>query len=581
MPLVSEASIRRPTNGPLKPTALALALLMPLLALAQQHIVPPNPEQQGLPLNWRLEPLPQRAPQEPPAATGPAIADQVLPSPIRQIDCSAPRFSDEIQALLQPFIGQSSVSGQALEQVRGQIWSRYRQHGSLARVEVALQGRSADQGGSVLQVRVREVHVREVKVQMEGLGVVDPAVLDDILAGTKAELAAGGVFDVDLLDARIKRRVFLGDVTLHAILVPVGDDAIDVQVQVSAMPAAAPQWVLQYDNYGTQTYGRNRLTAAAAVPTVLTPGDRLNLLATAARRMTYYRLAYELPVVSWGVRAGAWASQVNYRAGSGEVGKVSQYGLDLTAPLYFGDAAVWTGYLDVVDSVQHDNFNRFLGGMTITDKRVDSVQARLDGNLLLGPTQTAHLSLAVMRGWLDLASIPSVRAQDALSARSDGGFTKLTWDAAWNGTTGPASQYDARVETKGQIANKNLDQSQKFTLGGPDGVRAYGGSEALGDHGVLGNFELGYRPVPTLRLYGFYDLGHVRLSHAPWVAGPTPAGYWLRGAGVGAAYSYRTFAGTLVYARQLGGNPGLAPNGRDSDGLRDTHRLWLTLSDQF
>ena len=592
MPRMSEVAPDRPMDGTLRlitmtdphdgsakrrwPLALAL-LSLPLLASAQQHVVPPNPEQQGLPLNWRLQPLPQRAPQETPAATGPAIADQTLPSPIRQIDCNAPRFADEIQALLLPFIGQASLSGKALENARGQIWNLYRQHGSLTRIEIAALARSADEGGSVLQVRVHEIRVRAVRVQQEGSGEVSPAALDAILAGAKAELAEGGVFDLDRLDSRIKRRVFLGDVNLHAIVVPAGDDEIDVQLQVSAIAAAPPEWVVQYDSYGTGTYGRNRFTGGVALPTVITPGDRLNVLATVSRGMDYGRLAYELPLLSWGARAAAWASRVDYSAPSGAAGRVGQVGVDLTYPLYFGDTAVWTGYLDYVHSHQRDD----VVSLAVADKRVDSVQARLDGNLLLGPAQSAHVSLALLRGQLDLSTLPAALAQDRLSARSNGGFTKFNWDAAWNGLYGPGGQFDARAEFKGQAAGKNLDQSEKLALGGPSGVRAYGSSEALGDQGWLANLELGYRLLPTLRLYGFYDVGYVHLYREPWVAGTTPPAYALRGAGIGAAYNYRALAGALVYARQLGGNPGLAPNGLDAEGLNQRYRLWLTLSAQF
>jgi hemolysin activation/secretion protein len=594
LPSMSEATPRCPKDGifpqitvidrrhglarrrwPLVLTLLPLSL--PLFAWAQQHVVAPNPEQQGLPLNWRLEPLPQRAPQDTLAATGPAVADQTLPTPIRQIDCQAPRWCGEIHALLQPVIGQASVSGQALENARGQIWNLYRQHGSLTRIEIAAFARSAEEGGSVLRVRVQEIRVRAVRVQQEGSGEVSPAALDGILAGAKAELAEGGVFDLDRLDSRIRRRVFLGDVNLHAIVVPAGDDEIDVQLQVSAITAEPPEWIVQYDSYGTATYGRNRFTGGVALPTVVTPGDRLNVLATVSRGMDYGRVAYELPLVGWGTRAAAWASRVDYSAPSGEAGKVGQVGVDLTYPLYFGDTAVWTGYLDYVHSHQRDD----VGNLTVADKRVDSVQARLDGNLLFGPAQSAHVSLALLRGQLDLSALPSALAQDRLSARSNGGFTKFNWDAAWNGLYGPGARFDARAEIKGQAADKNLDQSEKFALGGPSGVRAYGSSEALGDQGWLANLELGYRPLATLRLYGFYDVGYVHLYRESWVAGPTPPAYALRGAGIGAAYSYRALTGAVAYARQLGGNPGLAPDGLDAEGLRQRHRLWLTLSAQL
>ena len=568
-----------------QPCALAAALLLclPPLASAQQSaappaIVAPNPEQQGLPLNWRLEAPPQRLPQATTAQVGPALADQVLPSSIKQIDLRTPRFNDEIQALLLPFMNQSNISGRALEQVRGEIWSLFRQQGSLTQIEITAVGQSADKGGSVLQVRVAEMRVRTVQVRQEGAGAVNPTVLTEILAGAKAEFAEGEVFNIDRLDSHIKRRLFLNDVSQHAVLVPAGDGAIDLQLLVSAIPAASPEWVAQYDNYGSQTYGRNRFTGGVAVRTDFTPGDRLSLLGTMAPGMNFGRAAYELPLRSLGARLAAWTSYVDYHAPGGEAGNVVQFGLGLTYPLYFGPSAVWTGYLDFADSRQRDQIG---SGIEVGDKRSDSLQAKVDADLLLGPAQSAHLSLALRQGQLDLSALPSALAQDQLSTRSDGAFTKLNWSAAWSGALGASGLFDARAEIKGQLSNKNLTQSEKFALGGPSGVRAYGSSEALGDEGYVTNLELGYRPQPALRLNGFHDFGHISLYRNPWIETTTPQSYNLQGTGLGISYSYRALSATLVYARQVGNNPGLAANGLDADGQTDRDRWWLTLSAHF
>ena len=69
----------------------------------------------------------------------------------------------------------------------------------------------------------------------------------------------------------------------------------------------------------------------------------------------------------------------------------------------------------------------------------------------------------------------------------------------------------------GQMASKNLTSAEKFSLGGPQGVRAYPVGEGLGDTGYLFQGELRYL-LPGIKVenydvtvLGFYDQGWVRL----------------------------------------------------------------------
>ena len=52
--------------------------------------------------------------------------------------------------------------------------------------------------------------------------------------------------------------------------------------------------------------------------------------------------------------------------------------------------------------------------------------------------------------------------------------------------------FSLNLQWRGQWTNNNLDSSEKFSLGGPYGVRAYATAEAMGDRGWLGSVELRY-----------------------------------------------------------------------------------------
>ena len=170
------------------------------------------------------------------------------------------------------------------------------------------------------------------------------------------------------------------------------------------------------------------------------------------------------------------------------------------------------------------------------------------------------------------------RAADALSARSDGGFSKVQSSfARLQSVTGPLSLYAA---VRGQIALDNLDSSEKMELGGAYGVRAYPEGEAYGDQGYIATLEARLmvsrwaESLPgQLQLIGFVDAGKVQFSHKPWFAGSNQASRSGIGAGI-------TWAGphdlTLKasYARKLGDAP--ATSGPDKDG-----RAWFQISKLF
>ncbi len=77
-------------------------------------------------------------------------------------------------------------------------------------------------------------------------------------------------------------------------------------------------------------------------------------------------------------------------------------------------------------------------------------------------------------------------------------------------------QFYGRVRS--QWANKNLDSAEKFSLGGPYGVRAYASGTASGDQGWQATGELRYLPLPGLQFSAFVDTGSVQVNKRAWTS---------------------------------------------------------------
>jgi hemolysin activation/secretion protein len=152
---------------------------------------------------------------------------------------------------------------------------------------------------------------------------------------------------------------------------------------------------------------------------------------------------------------------------------------------------------------------------------------------------------------------PSARAEDALTARTNGGYAKLSGSVSrLQALVGPLSLY---MSARGQIASKNLDISEKMELGGANGVRAYPEGEAYGDDGYIATLQPQLQlPLPPgvpgqLQLIAFVDTGYVKVNHSPF--SNSANGLTRTGAGAGLSWSDpNDFLLTATYAHMLGNN---------------------------
>ena len=132
----------------------------------------------------------------------------------------------------------------------------------------------------------------------------------------------------------------------------------------------------------------------------------------------------------------------------------------------------------------------------------------------------------------------AAEATDDKSARHKGDFQRINAGASRQHYIGPNTSL--LLNTDIQWGIKNLDSSQKFSLGGARSVRAYEAGTLSGDSGVLLSAELRQllpQPAPHLNLHGqwfasvFIDAGWVKINQQPWSPGSNESG--LSGVGLG------------------------------------------------
>jgi hemolysin activation/secretion protein len=114
----------------------------------------------------------------------------------------------------------------------------------------------------------------------------------------------------------------------------------------------------------------------------------------------------------------------------------------------------------------------------------------------------------------------------------------------------------------GQWAQKNLDNGQKFSVGGANSVRAYRSGVLSGDSGEFGSLELRYAlPLPpdwqqtgNWQLSAFVDSAKLQTNKNALGSGSNEAS--LSGAGLGLNWQGPgQWRARITYARSLGNEP--------------------------
>ena len=411
------------------------------------------------------------------------------------------------------------------------------------------------------------------------VGLHNPTRLSDRVAwGVLNGIGQGDTIALAPLERRLLLLSDIPGIAVSSTLAPgsaVGTSDLDVRLRRTPLISGS----LEADDAGDRYTGSYRGGGTLNINNPLGLGDLATVrVLTSGSGLTYVRAAYQVEVGD--ATVGAAYTHFQYHLGK-EFAALDASGTEDIGSLYASYPLVRTrdDNLYALADFDERGFEDDVGQTSFRSNRRDAVGTLgLNGNhhdgLWGGGWDVFSLSGSV--GDLDIRT-DSVRALDATTAKTNGGYAKLAFQADRLQTiAGPFSLYG---DVRGQLASKNLDISEKMELGGAYGVRAYPEGEGYGDEGYIATAEARYL-LPTfgrgfpgrVQLIGFFDTGSVRFEENPYVAGRNTL--TRSGAGVGATWiANNNFQIKASYAWRLTGRATSAP---DRDG-----QLWIDVVKYF
>jgi hemolysin activation/secretion protein len=500
----------------------SLSLLLPSnLALAQQ---PPNAGSTLKDLKNLHGPArpakPDPTVEVTPPASPPGKEDTALTLKVRafRIVGNTVYSEKELRALLNMAEGRDLTLAD-LQQATGTITAHYRRNGYLlARAYLPVQ--EIQQG--VVVIAVVEGRVGRVLPEFgPGLRLSESSARRYLAA-----IPPGRPLRESTLERPLLVLNDVPGVTVKATLSPgekVGES--DVQVHIDR-DGRLLSGAVQFDNWGNRFLGQYRLTPTLVLTSPTGIGDQLLLQGTISERrgLLFGRFFYDAPAGHLGTRVGVGYAHLAYTLGEDfeilDAHGTAQVGtLSVSHPfirsrrlsLYAQSGVEYKALEDRIDVIG-----------SALEKSAVAWSAAVSGEVrdrwAGGGVNTFMLGYTL--GDLSLRS-PDAEAQDAPPSGPDteGLYQKVNYRLTRLQRVVESLFF--HLSASGQYAVKNLDASEKFVLGGPEGVRAYPIGELPADIANLATAELRWSPpLPWIPGHAggflFADAGWAQINKEPF-----------------------------------------------------------------
>jgi hemolysin activation/secretion protein len=517
------------------------------------------------------KPAPRRAAPDKPAEAAPATGPSVL---VKGFRIEGPTLipAAELADQLKDFIGKQLRLSE-LRSAASRLVGYYESKGYVARVVVP--GQNVADG--IVALRVIEGRRGELRVEKKG----ERLDADRVRRFVERLVPAGQPLRPDALGEALSILNEQPGVSAEGLMRR-GKGEGDVDISVTATETPLFDFGVQANNHGSRATGTVQGGLNVNVNNPSGALDQVAVLTNVSDGTRFGQLAYSLAAGDRGLRLGAAASRLTYRLTQDSFralearGTAESVRANASYPLMLREDRTLrlTGEVE-----RRELVDRTVNGET-GNRRVQVASVGLNGsaNEALFGVGASSYGVTIHAGSTRQRNAAAL-ATDRTSRNIEGSYSKLSY------SLGHAQALTDRASLglglRGQFASKNLDSSERFSLGGVSGVRAYPTGEAIGDEGWLLTGSLNYRAADKVYLNAFVDHGSVRLNRQLWdnwnAANPRLENrYSLSGAGVGFTWTFAEGA-TLNFsvARRIGDNPGRDAAGNDADGTRRTTRAWL------
>ncbi len=452
----------------------------------------------------RTDRKPLTAPEKPvpvPRLRGESEVPKFAPFVLRAVRLEGTTVSSHIiAAAVAPFIGRT-MNAAALKLLEGAISDAYAANSNIALYTVAVPQQTFANG--IVRLIVAEGYVEHVDIRGDVGGDLD------LVKSYAAELTR----ERPLTKATLQRYLSLiRDIAglTPDIAVLQGSTRGAVKIVLTLQQKVA-QIGLSVSNSGNALLGRTQLQGDIAFYDVFREGEQFTMTVAAPtniRGFQYINLGVSEPLGSEGTLVGMNTGYLHTRPkGSTRGGNAESLQLFARHPLIrsYEENLSLTADLDGLNSTNA------VFGQAIADERVRALRVGAIYSLT-SPVNALSLSGTLSLGLDALGA----HIADPLVAVPD--FQKFTVQAGYDQLLGP--KWIARLRTAGQYSAERLPVSELYALGGTQFGRAYPAATLVGDQGLAGSLELGWRPqfkladaVSNTELYGFVDGGRSWLLH--------------------------------------------------------------------
>jgi hemolysin activation/secretion protein len=495
--------------------------------------------------------------------------------------------SEDLQAIFSKYINQTLTVSE-LQNIAAEISLIYSDRGFVAQGQLPKQ----DVTDGVITIQILEAKFGGSvfdEEQKKLLKSVQPELIQKIIG---ERLIVGEAININDLDRALLIADDLPGVAVQGSLMA-GEKEGETLVLIQAVDESSFYGDASVDNHGSRSTGNFKKNANLTFVSPFNFGDQFNLSVLNTQGTNYGRLAYSVPVGFNGLRLGVNASHMQYKVVTPESqstqpkGSSDVVGIDAQYPLmrtksqnlylqtaydlkYFKNEAIQTSIHEVTSHYRVNVLSMGLSG--------NQYDGFLGGGFLSG-------SLNFGVGAVDLSgSTVANQTGDAAGANTSGAYTRFRWNLSRQQNL--IDDLSLSAALSGQKANKNLDSSEKFYLGGISGVRAYPNSEGAGSEGQMLNLELRQRLSENFTASAFYDWGRVQQYDNNAKADGTPNStlnkYNLSGYGFALNWvGPRQLSLKAIWARRIGNNPYPTASGNDQDGSYKRDRYWLSANIPF
>jgi len=391
----------------------------------------------------------------------------------------------------------------------------------------------------------------------------------------------GKIVNIDALERATLIANDIPGVKASSVLLA-GQRAGETDIQVSAEPLPVFSGNVNVDNFDPRSTGQEKMAGQFSFSNALGLGEQTQISLQASSGKQYGQLAYSQPLAANGLRGGVNLSRMDFSLQEefsqlGGAGSADTWGAFLNYPVIRSQQRNLSGQM----TYSHSHLVNSASAGNISDKKSQSLTLGLTGNDYGSGDGVIMGGVSLVTGEVDLSGNAAELAQDAGGPGRNGRFGKVQFNV---GRLQRLSENSMLwLSANGQLALNNLDSGEEFSLGGPNGVRAFPALEAAGDEGVVITAEYRYVINSMWRPKVFIDLGHITVNRDNSFAGAAVLNdYQLKGLGVGLDWTpSRAMTVRAQLAWRLGDNPAAQPNGNDADGTKHLPRAWLQANFDF